>query len=85
MNNASVQPKRRIKWRRVCAVVSLLIIVVVVRACFLRPGTDFPGSHFNRGQNAAWLGVPVRVPPGTPGEPGYVDLADETVQSCLAC
>jgi spore germination protein YaaH len=32
----------------------------------------------------AWLGVPVRVPPGTPGESGYVDLADETVQNKIA-
>jgi hypothetical protein len=153
MNNQPVHPKRRIKWRRVFDVVAVLMIVAVLRACFLRPGTDYPGSHFNRGQNAAWLGVewsmephsvsevealaanlkqqqiatifvylsylkpagefnptydharefimafkqvapeievqawlgvPVRVPPGTPGAAGYVDLADEAVQNKIA-
>jgi hypothetical protein len=153
MSNAPVRPKRHVRWRRAFAFVSLLVIVVVLRACFLRPGTNFPGSHFNQGQNAAWLGVewsmephstaeiaalaedlqqrqidtifvyvsylkptgefnptyeharefvtvfkqaapeievqawlgvPVRVPPGTPGASGYVDLADEAVQNKIA-
>ena len=29
----------------------------VLRGCFIRPATDFPGSHFNQGANAVWLGV----------------------------
>ncbi len=32
----------------------------------------------------AWLGVPVQVPPGTPGGSGYVDLANEAVQNKIA-
>jgi hypothetical protein len=27
------------------------------RACVLRPATSYPGSHFNRGVNAAWLDI----------------------------
>jgi hypothetical protein len=68
MNNASVQPKRHIKWRRVFAAVAVLVIVVVLRACVLRPSTDFPGSHFNRGHNAAWLGVEWSMEPHTTAE-----------------
>jgi hypothetical protein len=152
MNNEPVRLKCRVKWRRLFAVASLLVILVVLRGCFLRPGTNYPGAHFNRGQNAAWLGVewsmephdvseiealtaelkqqqiatifvyvsylkptgefnptydharafvsafkqaapeievqawlgvPVQVPPGTPGGSGYVDLADETVQNTI--
>lgn len=150
MTKEPTHQKRLVKWRRVLALVSLLVIVVMLRACFLRPGTDYPGSHFNRGHNAvwlgvewnmeshsdteitalakdlqrrqidtifayvsylkpvgefnptydharefvtafkqaapeieiqAWLGVPVQVPPGTPGASGYIDLADEAVQN----
>jgi hypothetical protein len=36
---------------------TILVIVAVGRGCIFRPATDFPGSHFNRGKNAAWLGV----------------------------
>jgi len=32
-------------------------LCVVLRGCFLRPTTTFPGAHFNKGANAAWLGV----------------------------
>jgi len=35
----------------------LITLVTVSRACIFRPGTDHPGSHFNQGANAAWLGV----------------------------
>lgn len=34
-----------------------LVLLTIIRGCFLRPGTDYPGKHFNRGENAAWLGV----------------------------
>ncbi len=57
MNNGSVQSKRRVRLRRTLAIVSALVIVAALRACFLRPGTHYPGSYFNRGHNAAWLGV----------------------------
>jgi hypothetical protein len=38
-------------------VLVLVILVFVERACIFRPATHYPGSHFNRGTNAAWLGV----------------------------
>ncbi len=144
---------RRRKLTRVLAIISALVIVVVLRGCFLRPSTNYPGSHFNRGQNAAWLGVewsmephsiseveklvaalkkrqittifvyvsylkpngefnptynharefvtafkqaapdievqawlgvPVKVPAGTPGASGYVELAEPGVQDTIA-
>ena len=68
MNNEPVQLKRRVKLSRVLAVVSLLVIVVVLRACFLRPGTNYTGSHFNHGHNAAWLGVEWSMEPHTTAE-----------------
>lgn len=39
--------------------VALLIVLLVLlgRACLFRPSTAYPGSHFNRGLNAVWLGV----------------------------
>jgi hypothetical protein len=39
------------------AIISLVVIIVTLRACFLRPMTNYPGSHFNRHRNATWLGV----------------------------
>ncbi len=35
----------------------LILLVSVGRACVFRPATSYPGAHFNRGINAAWLGV----------------------------
>lgn len=35
----------------------VLVTMAAGRACIFRPATDYPGSHFNRGENAAWLGV----------------------------
>ncbi len=32
-------------------------LLVVARGCLFRPGTHLPGAAFNRGTNAAWLGV----------------------------
>ncbi len=153
MNTVPIPQKGRVKVRRVLAIVSVLVIVVVLRACFLRPGTNYPGSYFNRGHNAAWLGVewslelhttdevealaiglqqhqidtifvyvsylkptgsfnptydhahdfvaalkqaaphievqgwvgvPVKVPPGTPVASGYVDLSDPAVHKTIA-
>jgi hypothetical protein len=37
--------------------VFLLIGVAWARAWVFRPGTHHPGSYFNRGRNAAWIGV----------------------------
>lgn len=36
---------------------SLMTVVVVGRACIFRPSTNYPGSHYNQGANASWLGV----------------------------
>jgi hypothetical protein len=49
---------QRIKrWRRQITGFLLIIGVIVARGCVFRSSTDFPGSHFNRGSNAIWLGV----------------------------
>lgn len=52
--NAS-RKRRRLLWFWM----GLLLITVVAtsRVCIFRPGTDHPGSYFNRGTNAAWLGI----------------------------
>lgn len=38
-------------------ILSIGLILIFLRACLFRPGTSYPGSHFNQGQNAIWLGV----------------------------
>jgi hypothetical protein len=35
----------------------VLSLVTLGRGCIVRPATNFPGAHFNRGANAAWLAV----------------------------
>ena len=52
-------PAARFRPRRVrkLLLVELVLLAVLVRACILRPSTNYPGSHFNTGHNAAWLGV----------------------------
>ncbi|HSD83896.1 MAG TPA: hypothetical protein VLG46_08560, partial [Anaerolineae bacterium] len=62
------RPRRRRKLTRVLAIISAIVLMVVLRGCFLRPGTNYPGSHFNRGQNAAWLGVEWSMEPHTRSE-----------------
>ncbi len=58
MINARKPPARSgAKWVRVFAIISLVVILFTLRACFFRPQTNFTGDHFNRGHNAAWLGV----------------------------
>lgn len=49
-------PHRSFRWyaKVVLAAISLC---VVLRYCFYRPATTFPGAHFNQRANAAWLGV----------------------------
>ena len=37
----------------------------MLRLCVLRPSSSFPGSHFNTGRNAAWLGVEWSMEPHT--------------------
>lgn len=49
---STVFPKRRL-W----LVLIATSLCVVLRGCFLRPATSFPGAYFNRGSNAVWLGV----------------------------
>ena len=39
------------------ALVSLVIALLALRTCFFRPSTELSGGHFNRGHNAAWVGV----------------------------
>src|SRR5579862_7172269 len=42
---------------RIFIAVAAIILLVSLRGCFLRPATSFTGDHFNKGMNAAWLGV----------------------------
>lgn len=49
--------KRRLKSFPIWITVALLSLVALGRGCIFRPATDFAGAHFNRGANAAWLGV----------------------------
>src|SRR4051812_38612520 len=43
--------------RNVLLVIIGLVLLTVLRGCVFRPATGYPGSHFNRGQNAVWLGI----------------------------
>jgi hypothetical protein len=43
--------------RGLLLIVVVIVVAVVARAVFARPKTDYPGSDFNRGRNAAWLSV----------------------------
>ena len=60
--------KRRKRWVRGLALVACVVIAITLRGCFLRPGTNFPGEHFNRGHNAAWLGVEWSMEPHSSDE-----------------
>lgn len=35
----------------------ILTLLAVGRMFFFRPGTDYPGAYYNRGENAVWLGI----------------------------
>jgi hypothetical protein len=49
---------RRWSLRRLLVWLFLLVgLIAVLRGCFFRPATNYPGAHFNRGANAIWLGV----------------------------
>jgi len=56
----------------------LLALIVLGRGCIFRPSTDFPGAHFNRGANAAWLSVEWVKEPHESGE--IAVLADDLNQ-----
>jgi hypothetical protein len=36
---------------------AIVVIIILVRGCAFRPETQYSGSHYNRGENAIWLGV----------------------------
>ncbi len=42
-------------WR--LGALGVLCLMVLGRGCLFRPRSNYPGSHFNHGSNAAWLGV----------------------------
>lgn len=42
---------------RIVLLLVLCLGLVVLRGCVFRPGSDYPGGHFNQGRNAVWLGV----------------------------
>ena len=45
------------KNEALCLGAVLILLTLVGRACVFRPHTTYPGSIFNRGTNAVWLGV----------------------------
>lgn len=56
------RPQKRILSRRTdllwrLGAFSVLWIIVLGRGCLFRPKSTYPGAHFNKGTNAAWLGV----------------------------
>ena len=61
--------------RNLFLICALAGIAVLARACLWRPATDWPGAHFNRGRNAAWLGVEWVMEPRAAAE--IASLADE--------
>ena len=65
MTQTTKTAKRPIGCVRVLAIISAIVILLTLRACFLRPATNYTGSHFNRGRNAAWLGVEWVMEPHT--------------------
>jgi hypothetical protein len=42
---------------RAIAVMGLIIVLLALGGCVLRPGTQYQGKHFNKARNAVWLGV----------------------------
>jgi hypothetical protein len=60
--------KRRKRWVQGLAIVALVAMVTTLRGCFVRPGTSYSGEHFNRGHNAAWLGVEWSMEPHSTDE-----------------
>lgn len=69
---------RRVKWAFfLCLGLVLLPSIILGRACVFRPATSYPGSHFNRGTNAVWLGVEwVNEPHGADEVVALVDDLD---------
>ncbi len=56
----SFAKRLRRAFRNVARVLMAVVVIIVfasLRGCFLRPATSYPGDHFNKGQNAVWLGV----------------------------
>ncbi|MER3459636.1 MAG: hypothetical protein C4309_14365, partial [Chloroflexota bacterium] len=58
--------RQRLRSCSLWVTVTLLSLAVLGRGCFFRPATNFPGARFNKGANAAWLGVEwVKEPHGS--------------------
>jgi len=62
---------------KICTALFLTFPVVFLafRSCFLKTTTEHPGYHFNKGENAAWLGVEWVQDSHTTGE--VEELANE--------
>ena len=59
---AKKRPQKRILSRRTdllwrLGALAVLWLIVFGKGCVFRPKSTYPGTHFNRGSNAAWLGV----------------------------
>lgn len=57
LSSTSRSDSRRQRLGRFQICIVLIAVAIVGRICVFRPGSDCPGCHFNRGMNAAWLGV----------------------------
>lgn len=67
------RPQKRIISRRTeflirMGAISVLLVIVLGRGCLFRPKSSHPGSHYNKGSNAAWLEVEWVSRPHTRGE-----------------
>lgn len=59
---AGKRPQKRILSRRTNALwrlgaLAVLWLIIFGRGCIYRPKSTHPGAHFNKGSNAAWLGI----------------------------
>ena len=77
-NTDSTLPKSCLRSLLIVTLLALLGLLVIGRGCIFRPATSFPGAHFNRGTNAAWLGVEWVNEPHSPEE--IAALADDLVR-----
>lgn len=49
--------RRRRALKRSLLTLAAILLLTLLRGCIVRPTNNFPGSHFNRGKNAVWLGI----------------------------
>lgn len=83
MTKKKKRPQKRILSRKTNFLLrfgafSILLVIVLGRGCLFRPKSSEPGSHYNKGRNAAWLSVEWVSQPHTITE--IVNLVDDLAQ-----